>query len=309
MDPWNKGITKAEDDRLSGWPKGVAHSEETKRKISETLSKKSDELRKYHFSPEFILQEYWVNQKTHREIAEEIGCKRDTVERRMKEWGIPSRSRSEVNRLKRRKRIERRSRQVKWTLELQNSLDGLILGDGYIAKNHNRYKQSFALRYRGWAEQIQGYLSLHNIKSRVSKPFTGTRGYQKVCLQTRVYDQFGRERNRWYPKGKKVVPHDLDLSSRWLLLNWYLGDGYLDKQDASPHAEICGYAFSQKDVQWLSEQLNQVLGINSKVNSHGINLCVDGTSVFLDYIGKLEIPQCFQYKFDLEKTVGFPTQK
>lgn len=184
---WNKGITKAEDDRLSGWPKGVPRSEETKRKISETLRKKCDELRKYHFSPEFVLQEYWVSQKTHREIAEAIGCTRDIVERRMMEWAIPSRSRSEVNRLKRRKRIEERSRQVEWTSEVQNYFDGLLLGDGHLNKNDNRYRQGFALRYRGWAEQIQRCLSLYDVKSRVSKPFTTTRGYQKVSLQTRVY--------------------------------------------------------------------------------------------------------------------------
>lgn len=291
--PWNKGVTKSEDYRLSGWTKGIPRSEETKRKISDTL-------RRHDITPEIIWQEYWIKQKTQKEIAKELGCSRDTIIERMNEWGIPTRPRGQITRMVNQKRMAHRSRQVKWNPELQNYLDGLLLGDGYINKYENYYNQSFALRYRGWAEQIQEYFSFYGIKSKISKTYIDRRGLSRVYLRTSVYNQFGKERNRWYSNGEKVIPRDLDLSSRHLLLNWYLGDGSLKRLQNRRSFAVFYIRRPEQDVrEWLSKRLNELLGIVSTPYSREINLHADGTRIFMDYIKDLQIPDCFQYKFDL----------
>lgn len=291
--PWHKGLTKAEDPRLPSWPKGVPRSEDTKRKLSEAL-------RIHYTTPDALRREYWINQKNKREIAEELGCSESTVIDRMKEWGIPARPRGQITRIVNQKRMEERSKTINWTSELQNYVDGLLLSDGHINKHVSKYSQSFALRYRGWAEQIHAFFSLHGIDSKISRPYTNEKGHQKIYLNTRVYHQFRNERTRWYPNGEKAFPPDLDFSSRWLLLNWYLGDGSLGRQPKRRSFAVLCVRKPKQDVrEWLSEQLNEVLGIESTPCKRTINLKADGTLVFMDYIKDLPIPTCFQYKFDL----------
>ncbi|RKX44051.1 MAG: hypothetical protein DRP27_07375 [Thermotogae bacterium] len=55
--------------------------------------------RKINISRDELYKLYWVDKLSKREIAEKLGVSRATIIRRMREFGIPTRSQSEANRL------------------------------------------------------------------------------------------------------------------------------------------------------------------------------------------------------------------
>jgi len=105
-----------------------------------------------------------------------------------------------------------------------NYLEGLLLGDGNI-HSVGSYRQSFAKRRKEWAEKIKRDLEIHGIICR----FYQSRN--EVNLYTLCEPFLKSLRKKWYPNGEKSVPRDIDFTPD-LLLNWYLCDGKLDKDDA-----------------------------------------------------------------------------
>jgi hypothetical protein len=46
-------------------------------------------------------------------------------------------------------------------------------------------------------------------------------------MRTHVYEQLFEQYSKWYFNGKKIVPKDLNFSSKIFLKNWVYGDGTL----------------------------------------------------------------------------------
>jgi hypothetical protein len=66
---------------------------------------------------------------------------------------------------------------------------------------------------------------------------------------------------RWYPKGKKVIPHDLNAGSPDLLAQWYMGDGNYYRGVVT----LFTNAYDEIDVVWLRDQIEKRTGIRGYI--------------------------------------------
>lgn len=193
-------------------------------------------------------------------------------------------------------------------------IDGLLAGDGCIqksskhAKNY-RYTQSFALRYKEWAEQIVFTLASWDIKATLQErkiyDKRTKKTYDQVILQTLCYKTFAIFRSRWYSDGKKQIPDDIQTSYDFFK-NWYLSDGCLTNR-----ISFAVHCFDQKSVDKLMKVMKNV-GYHPFYYSNCINLC--RKREINRFLSKLKyIPGCFEYKlknyhklnlcFDLDGTI------
>lgn len=207
---------------------------------------------------------------------------------------------------------------------IQEYLDGLLLGDGCLSSitGHERnispvYIQTFATRYKEWAEQIQRDFKVLGITSSIHA-YDSNNGIKQIegrkfiaptiSLATLHYYEFNLARRRWYLNGNKTLPSDLILTPL-VILNWYLGDGCLYHHKAGNYRIILAtQCFTDNELDYLCSQLKWQTGIVSICREHAINtkgntLVINrrqDITKFLNYINGLNIPSCFQYKFDFK---------
>lgn len=148
-------------------------------------------------------------------------------------------------------------------------LNGHLLGDGCLCKPKNDNTNSrftikraaSDLEYLNWsAKYFQDYLSptgVYNIKifdDRYKKY------YYSSIFYTRQLPIFTEYYNKWYPKGKKIVPKDLILTPLTIAV-WLADDGSIRSQ--SPTKLTMTFStdsFSKENVIFLQEQLNKLYG-------------------------------------------------
>lgn len=184
-------------------------------------------------------------------------------------------------------------------------VDGLLLGDGSICttKPSMRFEQSEPRR--GWVLETRDLLRTLGVSCNTTeipektKVIEGRLVVKKpsVVLFTGVTEEIRAERQRWYPKGKKVVPPDVDLSPRSLAY-WFSGDGSYDKAGA-----LIFYtnSFSRKEVQRLAVGL-QALGIDAhcvpaqRPREHKIVIAARDSAVRFKALVGPYMPECCLYK-------------
>ncbi len=98
---------------------------------------------------------------------------------------------------------------------------------------------------------------------------TGSK-YHTFNLWSSFTTQFREIYNVWYPKSSKIVPKTLRITPD-TLLHWYIGDGSYSTSSIL----FSTHNFPVTDVRFLSDQLNNILGIRSHIritkNKTGIN--------------------------------------
>lgn len=162
----------------------------------------------------------------------------------------------------------------------RNFLDGLLLGDGCY---HSRNPVSATLWIGQRADRIAW---LHNIakfmkarqvsllfayrKARVNrlrgKPQIKANAF--VLCRTAAYRTLLPEYHRWYPRGKKRVPRDIDLTDPVLLAQWYMGDGnvYVPRNRRGvQELALNTQGFPLVDVRWLAAEFAERLGLRAFV--------------------------------------------
>lgn len=144
-------------------------------------------------------------------------------------------------------------------------VDGILLGDGSIdPKGCLRLEQ--AKRRRGWLDQVVALLSELGAASKLIRIPPRTRMLEGRALRSKgghllytpCYVEFQEQRKRWYPKGLKRVPEDVDLSPR-SLAHWFAGDG---TYDTSGSLFLCTDGFLKKEVVRLAHALS-ALGMHA----------------------------------------------
>lgn len=233
---------------------------------------------------------YWNQMKSQNEIGRELGVKRQRIQKWMKKFGIPSRTISESH--------NRNKQQISITKEVEDYLDGLLLGDGALLRKPHLvtplFQQSFANWAMGWALEIESWFKNLGIKCRVY-PKKDTNG---ITLTTECHPIFRYFSRRWYNQGKKAVPRDIDFSPT-VLRNWYLGDGSLGRDTIT----LCTHGFTKEEVEWLARNVSSTLRIGALARRSGkyfmIQVRTADSKKFLGYVGH-GYPSCFSYKFDLK---------
>ena len=220
---------------------------------------------------------------TH-QIGKILNLDHSTVLRRLKKKGVVLRNRTNAVKLRQQKHIP-------LTKNLQDYIDGMLLGDGCVVMNSHSgalYIQAFASRYEEWAKRIKEDFEVFGMHSRFNEVEGG------LLLATSTHPELTVFRERWYPEGKKIVPDDLVIEPI-TLLNWYLGDGSYEKERGRTH--FATYGFSQRDVLLLKDKLVG-RGITSSIyKGPRIYLNRKETIKGFEYMKGVDVPSCFAYKF------------
>lgn len=197
-------------------------------------------------------------------------------------------------------------------------VDGSLLGDACICKG-NSLAFSFCTADREYLEYLSGYFG-SKLKSEAKihycppvdsvvvtkygeQTIHGSGSYFLAYSRFAIFNNFYQ---RWYDDGIKHIPRDLELSPL-LCRCWYIDDGTI-RSSGSIQIALHTDGFMGEDVNWLSQQLNSKLEIDSKVRPAGkrkdgniryvIRLFGRDIIVFLDYIGECPVSS-YEYKWNL----------
>lgn len=243
-----------------------------------------------------LLEQYLCGESAA-QLAREYKANIWSVLSRIRAAGIRVRSNKEQNE----KRLNLTQSQRRLFLAL---VDGILLGDGSIdPKGCLRLEQ--ANRRRGWLDQVVGLLSELEADSRLIKipPRTRTlegrvvRSGGGCLLYMPCYVELQEQRKRWYPRGVKRVPKDVDLSP-CSLAHWFAGDG---TYDTSGSLFLCTDGFLKKEVVRLAHELS-ALGVRATCISgrrpSQFKVAIlrrDDAQLFKDVIAEY-LPACCFYK-------------
>lgn len=189
--------------------------------------------------------------------------------------------------------------------ELRAIVDGLMLGDGSIDPKGLLRLEQAKVRH-GWILAVAKRLTALGASSKIIPipPRTRRMADREIrssgghLLYTPAYMELQSERRRWYPKGLKIVPDDVDLSPL-AVAYWFCGDG---TYDASGRLVFCTNGFSKKAVEQLTRRLTAI-GVEARCTStysranewHVLIARRDAAQALKDLISPF-IPRCCQYK-------------
>ena len=202
-------------------------------------------------------------------------------------------------------------------------INGGLLGDGYLSKvsssgmsNFKKNQASYRKEYLDWHMTVLSPFS-SNITTRYSDKIIGTVNGKIVHdakqktpsfeFYTARTPFFGLLRNKWYPKGIKEVPKDLNLSPL-LLAIWMCDDG----TNYYPQKQIKMYTngFSVIDAEFLVHKLYENLNFKSTINLFKKKQPIIVISRkcyfdFIDLIGPYITFECMSHKTKLREPVKF----
>lgn len=250
-----------------------------------------------YIKEEYLLKRYKKDKLNTHQIAKECSCDPSTIRYWLIKFNILRRSCGEANRLVNSNHCVLSKKAKQW-------IDGELFGDGCL---QSRRRPSAFFQYSSKYKEYINYISDtlksfginygREIKKRNFKDW-GCSTYEYRSLS---YAELLPIRKRWYPKGKKIIPRDLELTPL-VLRQEHIGDGSLEHvKIGRPRIRLATCGFPVNDVEWLVGQLNK-LGFKStrqKCNNT-IYISPYSTKEFLDYIGKSPT-KCYEYKFDYYK--------
>jgi len=182
-------------------------------------------------------------------------------------------------------------------------LDGHLLGDASILNHHpDRNKNWCFVLYSIHSEYLQysadtiTCLKDRPIWSRAQKDKRTNKTYNSFYLRSLSEDYFTKQRERWYPEGKKIVPCDLVITKE-TLLSWYMDDGSIS---TSKGRYLATDSFTLEDVNLLKKYLARDLDIESAIHKNDshfrLYIPVREVSKFEKCIGSCPV-ECFRYKW------------
>ena len=252
----------------------------------------------------WFIREYHTNGRSSVDIASELGVDSSSVRRHMDAIGIPRRGMSEIVH-------NRRANHVELPSQAREFMDGEMLGDGGIynqskwaarwqqVNHHREYSQFISDRLRSFGVEQCG--TIHFV--------TSNKGGSGHYYMSKSYVEMLPERMRWYPKGIKVVPEDIVLTST-AVRQWYLGDGSLScngkKGGNGMRIRLACCAFGIPTSNRLAFQIAGYSGIprnDIRITKRGdLSICKrESIKAFLEYIGPCPEPiiSVYGYKWEL----------
>jgi len=242
-------------------------------------------------NPEWLRKQYWGNQLSYNQLAKLCNCSASGIQYQMEKLGIPRRKQRDAN-----------ARHVSLTTELQELLDGLLLGDGNLSSSRG-ISACFRLsdsseRYVSWIFRKLGRLGLET-NERVS--FNESSG--AFHCRTRCYRELQGLYEKWYPGGKKKIPEDLQLKPNTVKY-WYIGDGTYSKNSQVIRIAVIDKLLREGLPFLRSQLLNN--GIGCTIEKYGLYIRRRSHQTFFNFIlrEEPEIPPGYDYKFPEEMKHG-----
>lgn len=193
----------------------------------------------------------------------------------------------------------------------QDSVDGLMLGDASIHPKRDMFSFAQAGIYREpFVQRVYNMLSRSGFDPRYNAVTRKSDGVYVVTTWTVSSGFWADQRKRFYPLGRKVIPADILISPRSMLME-YLCDGSIGWAHGPPWSvgscpwielAVCGYLVPDIDV--FGSKLIAALGIDKysiKTPQKYPKLYIgsrERTRKFFEYIMSGEqIPSGYEYKF------------
>ena len=144
---------------------------------------------------------------------------------------------------------------------------------------------------------------IYTYKSKQSK----SKYITTVYGRSRSHPDLVKQRNRWYKHNIKIVPKDVNITPKGLML-WYLGDGCLHNRT---NVVLCTDSFSEEEVGYLVDKLI-LLGIPCGIRHHcktpRISILQKGIRPFFSYMGWKSPIKCYDYKFNIPYNLRYLIQ-
>lgn len=233
-------------------------------------------------NPGWLRRQYWENQLSYTELAELCDCSAGGIQYQMKKLGIPRRKQRDAN-----------ANHVALTNQLQQFLEGQLLGDGNLFSVHST-SASFQLsdsskRYVLWvSKKLAGF----GLKTDVA--FNRANG--AFHCRTKHYREFQNLYDLWYPNGKKRVPSSLVLTPN-VTKFWYIGDGTYSGTPPIIRIAVINERLRESLPFLQSQLLNRKIGCT--IQKYGLYVLKKFHQAFFDFIlsEESEIPPDYEYKF------------
>jgi len=183
-------------------------------------------------------------------------------------------------------------------------LIGLILGDGHLEKLYTptsgRLKVEHSCKQKDYVDWI--YKEFRNwvrSKPKAKKKKVWNKIYQNYGFLTYGHRLLGEFQEKFYRKGKKIIPNDLEKDITPLgLAIWYMDDGSI-KSRKHKGLFLNTQGFEKNDVERLQRMLKNKFGISSttRKEKNGKQIYLGGKSgeEFITLIKPYIIPS-MEYK-------------
>jgi len=241
----------------------------------------------------------WLENKYQEQILlqKDIGkiCKvaGNTIGVYLRKFNITCRSRSEINHLRQSNHCNLSKEAIEW-------INGELLGDGCL-QSLSLYSARFqySSKYLEYIEYVRNKLKSFGIEQsgKIHKSYHKDMDCYSYKYCSLSYVELLPVYKQWYPKGKKIVPKDIELTPL-TCRQWFIGDGsLLHREKRRPHIVLSTCGFLISDVEWLIKQLDNLgFKVTRRPSKNIIYLSSYSTKEFLNYIGECLV-KCYQYKW------------
>jgi hypothetical protein len=249
------------------------------------------------FTKSFLVKKYVKNKKGIVDLAKELKVDEGTIRRYLHKYKI------EIRKSKEQVLINNPPKIFELSREAISFIDGLLLGDASIPKRKDGTKPralTQACKHKEYLEYVKKRLLNFRIESSpilsrwIKDDRCRNKGYNQHFLQSRRYKTFELFRERWYPKGVKIVPKNI-LITRDLLIQAYLCDGNFYRE-----VRFCTDGFDKESVFFLKKLIEKELRIalNTRTNNGNYEIFIkkSDSAKFLSYLGKCPV-KCYGYKW------------
>lgn len=195
--------------------------------------------------------------------------------------------------------IDKENRLIYWDDYKNNVFNGLMLGDAGIPKDQNTFvvtQKSDRKEYLFYLCDVLG-LEKERVFDKPDKVDSRTgKIYKGSYIRTLSDWYFKTQRERWYKKGKKIIPRDITIS-REMLLHFFLCDGSAFKPKGYNYRVIkfATNCFTDEEINWMIQSLKKI-NILSYKNGKLIYIKPESHVDFYNYIGECPV-SCFKYKW------------
>jgi len=257
---------------------------------------------------DWLYTAYQTRKLSTHQIAKEVNAGSTTIWNWLYKFNIPTRSKSEGIHLA-------KANHCNLSQEAKEWIDGELLGDGCLW-SQNFYSAYFIYdsKYLEYTQYILDTLKSFGIEQsgKINERKDKKWGNYSYRYCSYSYVELSPIRKRWYPKDKKIVPKDLELTPL-TCRQWYIGDGCLKhhKRTKKGGFYIILYTngFPVSDVRWLISELKRLnLKTTRLPSNNSISVSTHSTQNFLNYIGKCPV-KCYQYKWNNEQEAQITEQK
>lgn len=218
-----------------------------------------------------------------------------TIYNWLRRFDIPIRSYSKAIHMDRINHCNLSQEAIEW-------INGELLGDGCLSHSETKLPSvrfSYGSKYLEYVQYVSITLQSFGIKQsgKIAKHYDKKHNVYYYNYVSCFYEELSHIHKQWYPKGRKIIPRDLELTPL-TCRQWYIGDGCLYcRETRRPAILLATCCFSDKEIFYLINQLDK-LGVKAtKQKRNIIHISSYSTKYFLEYIGKCPV-KCYQYKWD-----------